>query len=104
MQAGPKINMRGPYGSSGGHFLTGPIYVCGAEPGDVLQVCYCNPSYDPDPCKRHSNESAVETPSDHPCERLSALGGELHNLCKLVTEERSIEQVILNTCTNLERF
>ena len=39
MQAGPKINMRGPYGTSGGHFMTGPIYVCGAEPGDILQVC-----------------------------------------------------------------
>lgn len=35
---GPKINFRGPYGSSGGHFMTGPIYVCGAEPGDILQV------------------------------------------------------------------
>ena len=22
----------------GGHWMTGPIYVCGAEPGDVLQV------------------------------------------------------------------
>jgi len=30
--------MRGPYGNSGGHFMTGPIYVCGAEPGDILQV------------------------------------------------------------------
>jgi acetamidase/formamidase len=23
----------------GVHIMTGPIYVCGAEPGDVLQVC-----------------------------------------------------------------
>lgn len=30
---------RGASGSSDGvHVLTGPIYVCGAEPGDVLQV------------------------------------------------------------------
>jgi acetamidase/formamidase len=49
---GPKINMRGPTGNSGGHFMTGPIYVCGAEPGDVLQVDIVdlvprpNPGYD----------------------------------------------------------
>ena len=24
--------------SAGGHYMTGPIYVCGAEPGDVLEV------------------------------------------------------------------
>ena len=35
---GPKINMRGPYGDSGGHFMSGPVYVCGAEPGDILQA------------------------------------------------------------------
>lgn len=26
------------YPNSGGHFLTGPIRVCGAEEGDVLKV------------------------------------------------------------------
>lgn len=38
LQNGPRVNMRGPYGNSGGHFLSGPVYVCGAEPGDLLQV------------------------------------------------------------------
>lgn len=23
---------------AGGHYMTGPIYVCGAEPGDVIEV------------------------------------------------------------------
>lgn len=33
------VNMRGKSGSGDGvHVLTGPIYVCGAEPGDVLQI------------------------------------------------------------------
>ncbi|KAK9814840.1 hypothetical protein WJX72_012452 [[Myrmecia] bisecta] len=35
---GPRIAYRGPTGTSGGHYMTGPVYVCGAEPGDVLQV------------------------------------------------------------------
>ena len=26
--------------TTGGHYMTGPIYVCGAEPGDVLEVCF----------------------------------------------------------------
>jgi acetamidase/formamidase len=31
--------MRGAQGGGQGvHVMTGPIYVCGAEPGDVLQV------------------------------------------------------------------
>lgn len=31
--------MRGKSGSGDGvHVMTGPIYVCGAEPGDVLQI------------------------------------------------------------------
>ncbi|GAB4813793.1 hypothetical protein N2152v2_000839 [Parachlorella kessleri] len=29
---------RGPFGNQFGHHMTGPIYVCGAEPGDVLQA------------------------------------------------------------------
>lgn len=33
------VAMRGKSGVGDGvHILTGPIYVCGAEPGDVLQV------------------------------------------------------------------
>jgi hypothetical protein len=33
------IDARGASGQGDGvHILTGPIYVCGAEPGDVLQV------------------------------------------------------------------
>jgi acetamidase/formamidase len=33
------IDTRGASGQGDGvHILTGPIYVCGAEPGDVLQV------------------------------------------------------------------
>ncbi|KAK9828765.1 hypothetical protein WJX72_001972 [[Myrmecia] bisecta] len=35
---GPRVAFKGPTGTTGGHFLTGPVYVCGAEPGDVLQV------------------------------------------------------------------
>lgn len=31
---------------AGGHYLTGPIYVCGAEPGDVLEVLPLGPLYD----------------------------------------------------------
>lgn len=31
--------MRGKSGTGDGvHVLTGPVYVCGAEPGDVLQI------------------------------------------------------------------
>ncbi|GAQ81500.1 acetamidase/formamidase [Klebsormidium nitens] len=34
-----KLNKSVPqYPNSGGHFLTGPVQVCGAEPGDVLKV------------------------------------------------------------------
>lgn len=36
--AGPAVKQHGPYGNSGGHIMTGPVYVCGAEPGDVIQV------------------------------------------------------------------
>ena len=33
------MDMRGKSGSGDGvHVMTGPIYVCGAEPGDVLQI------------------------------------------------------------------
>lgn len=33
------MDMRGKSGSGDGvHIMTGPIYVCGAEPGDVLQI------------------------------------------------------------------
>ncbi|KAK9842132.1 hypothetical protein WJX84_007001 [Apatococcus fuscideae] len=36
---GPRVSTRGRTGKGDGvHVLTGPIYVCGAEPGDVLQV------------------------------------------------------------------
>ena len=36
---GQNTAMRGKSGTGDGvHILTGPIYVCGAEPGDVLQV------------------------------------------------------------------
>lgn len=36
---GQGVPMRGRAGKGDGvHILTGPIYVCGAEPGDVLQV------------------------------------------------------------------
>lgn len=38
-QDGPEVAFRGANGKGDGvHILTGPIYVCGAEPGDVLQV------------------------------------------------------------------
>lgn len=30
---------------AGGHYMTGPIYVCGAEPGDVLEVLSLGPLY-----------------------------------------------------------
>ena len=37
-----KAPLPSPVGATGagdgGHWMTGPIYVCGAEPGDVLQV------------------------------------------------------------------
>jgi acetamidase/formamidase len=37
--SGMNVQMRGASGKGDGvHVLTGPIYVCGAEPGDVLQV------------------------------------------------------------------
>lgn len=37
--SGQNVAMRGATGKGDGvHVLTGPIYVCGAEPGDVLQV------------------------------------------------------------------
>jgi len=37
--AGQAISMRGASGKADGkHTLTGPVYVCGAEPGDVIQV------------------------------------------------------------------
>ena len=37
--SGQNVNMRGAVGGGQGvHVLTGPIWVCGAEPGDVLQV------------------------------------------------------------------
>lgn len=37
--AGQTISMRGASGKGDGkHTLTGPVYVCGAEPGDVIQV------------------------------------------------------------------
>ncbi|KAK9814409.1 hypothetical protein WJX72_005468 [[Myrmecia] bisecta] len=35
---GPRVAFRGPTGTTGGHWMNGPVYVCGAEPGDVLQV------------------------------------------------------------------
>lgn len=36
---GQNVYMRGKSGSGDGvHILTGPVYVCGAEPGDVLQI------------------------------------------------------------------
>ncbi|KAI8108289.1 hypothetical protein M9434_006316 [Picochlorum sp. BPE23] len=36
---GQNVDMRGKSGSGDGvHVMTGPIYVCGAEPGDVLQI------------------------------------------------------------------
>ncbi|KAL3145841.1 hypothetical protein ABBQ38_015213 [Trebouxia sp. C0009 RCD-2024] len=35
---GPRIAFKGPTGATGGHYMTGPIYVCGAEAGDVLEV------------------------------------------------------------------
>ena len=39
---GQNTPMRGKTGTGDGvHILTGPIYVCGAEPGDVLQVGGC---------------------------------------------------------------
>ena len=28
---------------AGGHYMNGPIYVCGAEPGDVLEVLHLYP-------------------------------------------------------------
>ncbi|GAB4824040.1 hypothetical protein N2152v2_011086 [Parachlorella kessleri] len=34
----PTVAMHGPYGNAGGHIMTGPVYVCGAEPGDVVQL------------------------------------------------------------------
>ena len=34
-----EMSFRGAEGGGEGvHLLTGPVYVCGAEPGDVLQV------------------------------------------------------------------
>ncbi|KAL0052691.1 hypothetical protein WJX82_006304 [Trebouxia sp. C0006] len=37
--SGPTVGWRGATGKGDGvHVLTGPIYVCGAEPGDVIQV------------------------------------------------------------------
>lgn len=36
---GPRMKTKGALGGGeGGHWLTGPIYMCGAEAGDVLQV------------------------------------------------------------------
>ncbi len=36
---GQNVPMHGATGKGdGSHIMTGPIYVCGAEPGDVLQV------------------------------------------------------------------
>ena len=29
--------------SAGRHYMTGPVYVCGAEPGDVLEVLPLGP-------------------------------------------------------------
>ena len=41
---GQNVDMRGANGKGDGvHILTGPIYVCGAEPGDVLQVRQWDP-------------------------------------------------------------
>ena len=41
-EAGQTMSMRGAAGGGEGvHILTGPVYVCGAEPGDVLQVRRC---------------------------------------------------------------
>jgi acetamidase/formamidase len=39
VSSGQNVDMRGKSGSGDGvHVMTGPIYVCGAEPGDVLQI------------------------------------------------------------------
>lgn len=36
---GPNLSPKGPFGGfEGPHILTGPIYVCDAEPGDVMQI------------------------------------------------------------------
>ncbi|KAL0055138.1 hypothetical protein WJX82_007595 [Trebouxia sp. C0006] len=35
---GPRIAFKGPDGTRRGHYMTGPIYVCGAQPGDVIEV------------------------------------------------------------------
>jgi acetamidase/formamidase len=36
---GQNIKMRGATGKGDGkHVLTGPIFLCGAEPGDVIEV------------------------------------------------------------------
>jgi acetamidase/formamidase len=50
---GPAVKWKGPNGTTGGHWMAGPIYVCGAEPGDVLQVDII----DLQPRKNPQNES-----------------------------------------------
>lgn len=36
----PAVTTQGASGAQdGGHWQSGPIWICGAEPGDVLQVC-----------------------------------------------------------------
>eukprot|EP01025_Chloroclados_australasicus_P049801 TRINITY_DN5694_c0_g1_i1.p1 TRINITY_DN5694_c0_g1~~TRINITY_DN5694_c0_g1_i1.p1 ORF type:complete len:360 (-),score=28.39 TRINITY_DN5694_c0_g1_i1:20-1021(-) len=59
--AGPSIDTRGASGKGDGvHLITGPIYVCGAEPGDVLQVdvLELKPRLNPDGKAYGSNAAA----------------------------------------------
>ncbi|KAK9786686.1 hypothetical protein WJX73_007705 [Symbiochloris irregularis] len=52
---GPNVAFKGPNGTTNSHFMNGPIYVCGAEPGDVLQVDIVDLRTRPNPGK--NNES-----------------------------------------------
>lgn len=54
------VYMRGKSGSGDGvHVMTGPVYVCGSEPGDVLQIDILD-------LKPRANPSTGKTYGTHP--------------------------------------
>lgn len=55
-------------GGEGGHWLTGPVFVCGAQPGDVLQVSI----------KPRLHQRISQSMGQHACTRYGSQAGHLH--------------------------
>jgi acetamidase/formamidase len=73
---GQNVPMRGKSGVGDGvHVLTGPIYVCDAEPGDVLQIDILDlkPRKNPSTGKTYGSNAAANCEQRFAAERCTSL-------------------------------